>query len=133
MEDEGAAITVTAVVADTGKITGSVAPNTGQKVYVDYSFSPLEEEYVAGKQDEADSWIDTKLKGVAVTPVNPVPGLISTIAELYAAGLILIRDWGSKSDTELTSKDGYSKIKTARSLIEDYIAGIKADKASIVK
>ncbi len=122
----GASVAITAVDATTGKVTLATAPALNTKVTLDYYNSPTSDEYVGGKQDEADSWIDRKLGGIEPKlPLNPVPGLIATVAEMYAAGLILTRDYGSSADTDLSSKDGYKKIATARELLMDYIQSVK--------
>lgn len=121
-------VTVQGIDPATGKITLTTAPTTGSIVTVDYCFSPITDDYVAGKQQEADAWVDMKIKGSVKVPLNPVPGIICTVAEMYAAGLILTRDWGSRVDSELTSKDGFNKIKQARALIDDYLQGIEAEK-----
>ena len=117
-----------AINQELSTVTLVTPPAAGSRVFISYYFSPVSDEYVEGKADEADSWIDTKLKGIVEVPFkNNVPGIISTIAELYASGLILTRDYGSKADSENTSRDGRSKIKTARELLDDYIAGVRAD------
>lgn len=127
----GSAVVVTSVDAKTGVFVLETAPTAGQKVTVDYRFSPLTDDYVGGKQQEADSWVDMKIKPYVSLPLNPVPGIISTVAEMYAAGLILTKDWGSRNDTELTSKDGNNKLKTARELLADYLLGIENEKKAL--
>lgn len=130
----GVPVTVAGVDAPTHTITLSSAPPNGSKVTVDYWFSPLTDDYVDGKVREADSWVDLKLKsseayrrGYIKLPIDPTPGVLSTAAEMYGAGLILTRDYGSSPDTTLTSKDGYQKLKTARELIADFIEGALMD------
>lgn len=128
----GIPVLVSAVDATTGKVTLTTAPATGTKVTIDYCFSPITDDYTSGKQEEADSWVNMILKTADVypalsLPLNPVPGVVSTAAELYAAGIILTRDWGNRVDSEQTSKDGAGKVKQARALLADYIAGIVAD------
>lgn len=121
-------VTVSSVDADTGTITLASAPATGTRVRVYYSFSPLATDYVEGKAEEADSWVDMKVGHIIATPLSPVPAIIKTAAELYAAGLILMRDWGNRSDTELTAKDGGAKMDRAAKLIQDYLDGLKNKK-----
>lgn len=89
---DGIPVNVSDVDATTGKITLKTAPASGV-VTVDYCFSPITDDYTAGKQQEADSWVDLKIKAYIKTPVDPVPGIIATATEMYAAGLILTRDW----------------------------------------
>lgn len=119
-------VVVSNVDAASGKITLAVAPAADDSVTVDYQFSPITDEYTETKQVEADSWVNMKIQGYIAVPLkDPVPGIITSAAEMYAAGLILTRDWGSRVDSELTSKDGFNKIKQARALLDDYIQGLK--------
>jgi hypothetical protein len=125
---DGVSVEVTNVDAAAGTIELAVAPASGV-VTADYRFSPISDEYVQTKQLEANSWVDLKIKGYIAVPLqDPIPGIITTAAEMYAAGLILTRDWGSRVDSELTSKDGFNKIKQARELINDYIQGLKDER-----
>ena len=50
-----------------------------------------------------------------------VPPIVQTVVRIYAAGLILIRDHGLNTDTENSSKDGYKRLSTAKSLLQDYL------------
>ena len=125
----GTAVAVGEVVAEEGKITLAAAPAVNDKVTIDYCHSPVTDEYVEGKQTESDNWIDMKIKGSVSVPLKePIPGVIVTAAEMYAAGLILTRDWGNRVDSELSSKDGFAKIRQARELVADYLQGVKDDK-----
>lgn len=120
-------VTVSDVNEKTGEITLAAAPVANAVVTADYCFSVLSDDEAQAKQAEADNWVDTKLSGTIAVPITGnVPGLISTAARMYAAGLILTEDSGSRADTELTSKDGFAKLKAARELIADYIAGVIA-------
>lgn len=121
----GVTVEVESVNADTGEITLKTAPGVNVPVRVFYQFSPLTTQYVEGKQEEADSWVDMKVGGSVEVPILPAPAVISTAAELYAAGVILYKDWGNRSNTEYTTKDGDLKISQARKLIEEYLASLK--------
>ncbi len=122
-------VVVESVIAAEGTIVLAGAPGAGSRVTVDYSFSPLADEYVVTKQLEANDWVNMKIKGMITVPLkDPIPGIITTAAEMYAAGIILTRDWGSRVDSELTSKDGFNKIKQARELIADYLQGLKDER-----
>jgi hypothetical protein len=132
----GVSVTVSGVNATTGVITLQSAPANGTQVTVTYHFSPLSDSYVEAKADQASSWIDGKIKRAKLDkpptlPLNTVPGVITSAAELYAAGLILTRDWGGRADTEQTSKDGFAKIRLARELVDDYIAGLEAEENNV--
>lgn len=127
----GVSVPIQSVDAATGTFVLVTAPAASAKVTVDYRFSPLTDDYVSGKQQEADSWVDMKIRPYVSLPLTTVPGIISTVAEMYAAGLILTKDWGNRNDTELTSKDGFTKLKTARELLADYLQGIEDEKKSL--
>lgn len=123
---DGTAVEVSNVDAAAGTITLAVAPGNNTQVTVDYQFSPISDEYVTQKQDEANSWVNLKISSYVACPLKaPIPGIITSAAEMYAAGLILTKDWGNRVDSELTSKDGAAKIKMARDLLADYIQGLK--------
>ena len=149
---DGAAVAVTAVNADTGLITLTAAPANGTVVTADYQFSELSDADIDEVRLEAESWLTGRVKGyVDVTVfVGTAPGFtpfvagnyprtFSTIVKLYAAALILIRDYGSGADTDLTSKDGYKKLGVAKSMLSDWLAefiedggsGTKAAKATV--
>jgi len=149
---DGAAVSVTAVNADTGLITLAVAPTGSQVVTADYQFSELSDADIDEVRGEAEDWLTNRVKNyIDVTlfkwhlPVtDPVtvdnfPKTFSTIVKLYASGLILIRDYGSGADTDLTSKDGYKKLGVAKSMLSDWLAefiddggeGKKAAKAAV--
>lgn len=125
----GAPAPIDSIDPDAGTITLKTAPTAGQKVLVFYHFSSITTQYVEGKQEEADSWVDMKLSAVNIeTPLLPAPAVISTAAELYAAGIILYKDWGNRSNTEYTTKDGELKIAQARKLIDEYLASQKSQR-----
>jgi len=122
----GIPVVIQAVEEATGKVTLTLAPAVSSKVTLDYSYSPISVDYVKGKAEEAESFIDTKLRTPRFVPklkipLDTVPTIISTVAELYASGLILTRDWGSRTDSSDTSKDGYAKIKLAEKLLDTFI------------
>lgn len=121
----GEAVQLTHIDPASGTFSTALPPPAGAAIRVMYCHSSLSQGYVDGKQEEADSWVDMKLSscGVAV-PLSPTPAIISTAAELYAAGIILYKDWGNRSNTEYTSKDGEMKISQARKLIEEYCASL---------
>lgn len=135
--DNGSAVNVTAVNAETGLVTLETAVATGHQVKVDYQFSPASDADIDEVRSEAEGWLTGRVKGyIDVTeftshlPVtSPVtadnyPKIFSTIVKLYAAALLLIRDYGSGADTDLTSKDGYKKLQLAKSMLSDWVAEI---------
>lgn len=127
---DGAAVTVSGVNADSGKIVLETAPTNGQTVTVDYQFSELSDADIDEVRSETEDWLTRSVKGYvdvtvfANTPKKNYPLIFSTIVKLYAAALILIRDYGSGADTDLTSKDGYKKLQLAKTMLSDWVAEI---------
>lgn len=140
---DGSAVPVSGVGQDTGLVQLTTAP-TGGVITVDYQFSELSDADIDEVRSEAEDWLTRRVKTyIDVTkfeshlPVtDPVkvdnyPKVFSTVVKLYAAALILIRDYGSGADTDLTSKDGYKKLGVAKSMLSDWIAEINEDGSSV--
>lgn len=104
-----------------GIITLETAPQEGAIVTIDYYYSPVSLDFVDVVREDAECAIYQKMKGV--DPCAPyegsVPFVIRMITRLWAAGLLLAREYGYTSDTELSSKDGYRKIEEAKSMLEE--------------
>lgn len=128
---DSVAVAIESIEAQTGKITLVSAPAVNSVVTADWAFSGITDSYVEGKQQESDNWVDTLIRAYVKLPLDPVPGLVQTAAEMYAAGLILTSDDGARVDSEQTAKTGFGKIKLARQLIEDYIQGLKNEGITI--
>lgn len=141
---DGAAVPVTGVDADTGLIQLTTAPGNGTVVTADYQFSELSDADIDEVRAEAEDWLTRRVKSyIDVTaftsrlpitdPLTPdnYPKTFSTVVKLYAAALILIRDYGSGADTDLTSKDGYKKLGVAKSMLSDLIAEVNEDGSSV--
>lgn len=130
---DGAAVTVEGVNADSGLIKLAAAPTNGQAVTADYQFSELSDADINEVRTETEDWLTRSVKGYvdvtifANTPSKNYPLIFSTIVKLYAAALILIRDYGSGADTDLTSKDGYKKLQLAKTMLSDWVAEITGD------
>lgn len=129
----GTAVQLTHIDGPSGTFSTALAPPAGAVVRVTYHFSPLTQAYMNGKQEEADSWVNMKLTACNITvPLSPTPAIISTVAELYASGVILYKDWGNRSNTEYTTKDGEMKISQARKLLDEYCASNKTQLQSTI-
>lgn len=126
----GSAVTVEGVNAESGLVKLAVAPTNGQVVTVDYQFSQASDADIDEVRAETEDWLTRGVKGYidvtvfANTPTVNYPKLFSTIVKLYAAALLLIRDYGSGADTDLTSKDGYKKLQLAKTMLSDWVAEI---------
>lgn len=126
--DDNVAVAVSAVDTTTGVITLTAAPATSSVMLVTYAHSVLSDAKVTKYRDEAIDYVQRKINGIinygAWTDADDstgVPPIVQTVVRLYAAGLILIRDHGLNTDTENSSKDGYKRLSTAKSLLQEYI------------
>lgn len=129
--DDGVPVTVNSVTAATGLIVLASAPATSSVVKVNYSYSSVSDARVIQVRNEAESWLNTRVASVVdVDTLSPTPAVFATITDLYAAGLILIRDYGSSADTDLSSKDGYKKMEMAQKLLDEYIKDKENDSDS---
>lgn len=128
-----AAVTVQSINATTGLVTLATAPSPGSVVKLTYSYSSVSDARVDAVANEASEWLNGRIStafpnydGVDFT----APAIFSTITTLFAAGLILIRDYGSSVDTDLSSKDGYKKLAMARELLGEYLGDIADDSSA---
>mgnify|MGYP000927372675 FL=1 len=118
------AVTVSAVNVETGAVTLAVAPANGATVLGSYAKSALSDAKVDKYRKEAIDWAQRKLKGIldyTTWTDADVPATVKTFVRLYAGALILIRDYGLSADTEESSKDGYKKLASAKSILMDFI------------
>lgn len=107
----GSAVPVKGVNADTGAITLVSAPANGATVLLTYRFQSVTDANVDDVICEAQDLIDTTMASVDQVPYETVPATVKKICRVYAAGLLLTRDYGFSSDTADTSKDGYKKLE----------------------
>ena len=118
------AVNVSAIDPNTGKVSLTNAPAEGATVLGTYYHSSINDIKVAKYRKEAISYVQRKINGIinfgAWTDVD-VPPIVQTVVRIYSAGLILIRDQGLSADTENTSKDGYKRLSTAKSLLTEYL------------
>lgn len=122
--DDGVAVVVSAVNATTGIITLDSAPATSSKILISYAYSVLSDLKVDKYRAEAIDYVHRKVNGIidfGAWDSSNIPPLVRTVVRLFAGGLILVRDQGFNTDTENSSKDGYKKIASAKSLLQDYI------------
>ena len=126
--DDNVAVAVSAVNATTGAITLTAAPATSSVMLVTYAHSSLSDAKITKYRDEAIDYVQRKINGIIdfgvwtdADDTTGVPPIVQTVVRIYAAGLILIRDHGLNTDTENSSKDGYKRLSTAKSLLQDYL------------
>lgn len=113
----GTAVSVGAVNADTGTITLGAAPALNTVVTAAYRTSAIPDDLLEQYREEAQSLIDEAMDSVDPTPYDDpslypdgVPPTVRKMARFYAAGLLLIRDYGFNRDNQGTSKDGAMKL-----------------------
>lgn len=94
-------------------ITLSNAPATNAVVTANYWYSAVPASYVSRAREEAQDLIDTTVAAVDPVPYSQgqVPPTVRKMTRVYAAGLLLTRDYGSGRDIAETSKDGYKKLQ----------------------
>lgn len=118
------AVEVSAIDPNTGKVTLANAPPNGATVLGTYYHSSISDAKVAKYRKEAISYVQRKINGIinfGEWTDETIPPIVQTVVRIYAAGLILIRDQGLNADTENTSKDGYKRLSTAKSLLQEFI------------
>lgn len=129
---------VTSVNED-GTFALAAAPPADATVVADYYYSVLTEDDMVQNRLEGLSWLGARVGDVIlfnqlIVPADPAtaldwPPIFTTALSLYCAGLILIQDYGSSADTDLTSKDGYKKMAEANKLITQWITDYSNESA----
>lgn len=122
--DDNVAVEVSAVDTVTGAITLASAPASDSVMLATYAHSLLSDTKVDKYRKEAISYVQRKINGIidfGAWTDTTIPPIIQTVVRIYSAGLILIRDHGLNADTENSSKDGYKRLSTAKSLLAEYI------------
>jgi len=117
----GVPVDVASVDATSGTITAITAPVSGDEVTADYRYTPVLDQYVQDVRDEAEDWINTEMDSVDPLPYTKVPPTIRKIARVYAAGMLLSKDYGYQRETDGTSKDGMARMKQAEAWLAKYI------------
>lgn len=117
----GASVSVVAADETSGQITLAAAPAVGTTVTVDYSFSAITSDDVAGVIEEAQEYIDDEMSQIVTTPyTGSVPKSVRRIARYYAAGLLMTRDYALQGLTAEETKEGNAKIKMAETWLAAY-------------
>lgn len=130
------AVAVDTIDPNTGQITLIAAPANDATVLATYAHSAISDTKVAKYRKEAISYVQRKINGIidfGAWTSETIPPIVQTVVRIYAAGLILIRDQGLNADTENTSKDGYKRLSTAKSLLTEYLEEASTDSTSTNK
>lgn len=136
----GTPAVVSEVNAAHGVIELATAPASEAEILVDYRYSSWQLTELDKLRAEAQQWVDDQLKAAgdcapytafdatSVEPSAAVHPTVRAITRMYAAALLLTRDYGYNQDTELTSKDGFKKLelingtKNEPGMIQKFIA-----------
>jgi hypothetical protein len=125
----GVNVEVETIDGNTGAITLFVAPPENAEVVADYYYSNVRIDYVKNVRDEATAHIDSYLKSV---DCKLDLAITRNFCRLYAAGLLLIKDYGYNTDLELTSKDGYKKIDMVDKGLADYRVNLSSSSSGTI-
>lgn len=130
---DDAPVTVDSINPAAGALSLHSAPEADSVVSADYAFSPLSDADVEVYRTRAEKWLVRRVKNVfdmTTVTSNSFPEEWTNMVLLYAAGLILIKDYGSSVDTDGTSKDGYKKLGLARDLMKEYLMDLGEDSSA---
>lgn len=116
----GSAVAVSSIDVTSGKISLTSAPAASTAVTIDYTYCPVSDNYIENVREEAQDFVDDFMSDVDTTPYDSPSATIRKVTRWYGAALMLIRDYGFNQDTELTSKDGYKKLKLAEDTLQAY-------------
>lgn len=134
--DDDVAVTVSAVDVNTGAITLGSAPVADSVMLATYAYSVLSDAGIDKYRKEAISYVQRKLDGIIdfeSWTSETLPPIIKTVVRIYAAGLILIRDYGLSTDTDESSKDGYKRLSIAKSLLSEYIEEVSSSAGGVAR
>lgn len=100
---------VSAVDPEEGSITVDTAPDTGASLTITYSSSALPSYEIEEKRLEAESRIKQRLSlCYDLDDIDPVPSVLTRLANELASALLLIRNFGSTAED--TAGDGYALL-----------------------
>lgn len=127
----GEAVDIDEVDARQGVITLADAPPTDAQMSADYYHSNLLDGQLEELRREATDWLELRVKNyfdlTSIHQPKDIPGVWVTVMRLWCGAMVLIRDYGSSTDTDLTSKDGYKKLGVAKSMLSDWIGDKEND------
>lgn len=117
--DDGAVVATSTLVPGSGSITLSSAPAASSVMTVDYAWSMADTTMAAQYIAEATHWITTEMKQVE-TLTEPVNVTIRKITRTYAAGLMMIAEYGTQGFSNESEKEGKRKIELAERWLAAY-------------
>lgn len=121
---DGSAAPVSEIDNTTGLVRLTTAPAADTDVTLDYTWSPVDDVQVSELRDEGEAWLNKRVGRVidiSTLTADTFPREWRTIVKLWCAAMILIRDYGSSTDTDESSKDGYKKLGTAKKLLAEWL------------
>ena len=132
---DGAIAPVNILDPENGVVELVDAPSADSDISIYYHHSPLVDRYIDDLIKQATAIIHRAFRSNGITTPFDTDNAthadyypsIQLIVKLYAGGVALIRDYGSSSDTEETSKDGYKKLSTAKSELTSLLEALIKD------
>lgn len=118
---DGSEVSVSTVVAATGKITLDTAPSSGT-VTGDFDWTNLDDTVLTTFADEAHALVLAKISEVYSLPLSETPDVIKLIEKKLAAGLLLDKEYSVGGD-ETEDTRGRRWVKWAEQKLEDIISG----------
>lgn len=118
---------ITSIDAVDGNITLVTPPANGALVQCTYYYSPINDSMIAGLRTQAEGWLNRRVRNIidiTLLDASSFPADWATIVQFRAAGVALVNDYGQSADTDLSSKDGYLKMNTARDMLAEYISDV---------
>lgn len=132
--DDGIPVAIDDFDPATGSITLVAAPGNNSEMTAMYASSALPDSYIDKLIVEAEAIVNGSLKKFTVVPLSEEDTLnyarARRIALFYASGFALIRDYGKNTDDSESAKDGYAKLKEAKSMLEQLMSDIKDNSSS---
>jgi len=118
----GTAVTVSAIDADTGKLTLALAPADGTSITVDYDWSNIEFDVIENYVDEAHALVLASIQRAYSLPLSETPDLLILIEKKLAAGLLLDKEYSVGGD-ETEDSRGRRWIKWAETKLAEIAKG----------
>lgn len=122
---DGSAVPVSVIDPITGLVRLQTAPNEGEGVTLDYVWSPIDDDLLTDLRVEGQAWLNKRVKAyidMSTVTADNFPAEWRTIVRLWCGAMIIIRDYGSGTDTDGSSKDGYKKLQAAKDLLAEWIS-----------
>lgn len=117
---DGVEVVIQRLDRRTSTITLAAAPGAATEFTVDYRYQSIDEGLLERIIEEAQAVVDEAMVDIDPVPYAEAPATVRKIVRFYAAGMLLIKDYGFNEDNEGTSKDGAKKVAMAEKWLDKY-------------